>query len=130
MAVVPLDVYFSDLNLNVPQAAGTSFSLGTPQPTKGVLTAPMAGMTVLDGYGFQMDRMLVDASSQRACDPATSTICNWKLLFGGWSQGFVGSATITGAATTDTNPCLDADFPLKVTVLQVDTTIHAIGGIQ
>jgi len=130
LAVVPLDVYFGDLNLNIPQAAGTSFSMGTPQPTKGVLTAPMAGMTVLDGYGFQMERVLVDASSQHACNPATSTICNWKILFGGWSSGFVGSATITGAATSDTNPCLDAVFPLKVTVLQVDTTINAVGGIQ
>jgi len=130
MAVVPLDAYFGDLNLNIPQAAGTSFTLGTPQPTKGVMTAPMVGQTVLDGYGFQMDRVLVDSSSQHACDPATSTICNWKMVFGGWSQGFVGPVTITGAATSDINPCLDAVFPLNITVLQVNTTAYAVGGIQ
>jgi hypothetical protein len=42
----------------------------------------------------------------------------------------MGPVTITGAALTDTNPCLDADFPLNVTVLQVVTTAHAVGGIQ
>jgi hypothetical protein len=122
------DVHFGDLNLNAPQSAGTSFQLGAPIPTKGSMTVPFSSL--LDGYGFRMERVLVDASTQQYCDPASSTICNWKLLFGGWGAGYIGTVTVTGAPTTDTNPCADDVFNLDATVLQVPTRAYSTGGVQ
>jgi hypothetical protein len=119
--------FFGDLNLNIPQSAGTSFALG-PMPTKGTMVLPFSG--VLDGYGFRMERLLVDASTQQACNPASSTICNWKILFGGWSAGFMGRVTVSGALVTDTTPCADVAFRLDANVQLVVTSIYATGGVQ
>jgi len=77
-----------------------------------------------------MERLLIDASTQRYCDPAVSTICNWKLLFGGWGAGFIETVTVTGAPTADTNPCADDVFNLDATVLQVPTRAYSTGGVQ
>src|SRR5215831_7002371 len=53
---VYVDAFFGDLNLNAPQSDSTSFQIGTPL-SAGSVTLPFTGL--LDGYGFEMSRILV-----------------------------------------------------------------------
>jgi hypothetical protein len=120
------DAHFGDLNLNIPQSSGTAFAVVT-QPTPGSATI---GGALLDGYGFGMERRLIDSTSFTACNPASSTICIWRVLFGDWGAGFVGSVTINGQAVTNPPGCTNAILGVKATVLSVDLTVYANGGIQ
>ncbi len=124
---VYLDAFFGDLNMNVPQSSGTAFSVGPP-PARGSVSASFSSL--LDGYGFQMSRILVDASSQLACNPNSSLICNWKLVFGGWGSGYVGSVRVNGGTPSDPAGCITSNVQFDATVLQVITSAFATGGFQ
>jgi len=91
--VLLLDSYFPDINGNRPQASGTSFAI-SHQISKG--TVSLNSTTILDGYGFGLDRLLVDATTKLPCSP-TSQICRWSTLFTTWSLGYCVSGTIKGA---------------------------------
>jgi len=125
---VVVAAHFGDLNLNLPQSQGTSFTADTMAP-KGSATI---GAALLDTYGFQMERRLIDASSQMACDPASSLICNWKVLFGWWGAGYVGPVTINGAPLSDITACADnVRVTVRATVLSVNIPASsAFGSIQ
>ena len=94
--VLLLDSYFPDINGNRPQASGTSFAI-SHQISKG--TVSLNSTTILDGYGFGLDRLLVDATTKLPCSP-TSQVCRWSTLFTTWSLGYCVSGTIKGANNT------------------------------
>jgi len=123
--LVVTDAHFGDLNLNAPQSSGTSFSVGSPPKGTASITPG-----ILDGYGFQMERLLLDSSTFRGCDPSTSTICVWRVLFGGWGAGNVGTMTVNGTPPSDMTGCVDFNLPVSSTVLNQTLTIFVPGSIQ
>lgn len=121
------NVHFGDLNLNIPQSAGTAFAVAT-QPAPGSATI---GGGLLDGYGFGMARRLIDSTSFQACDTHSSLICIWRVLFGDWGAGYVGQVTINGQSPTAPPGCTDnVLLGVKSTVLSVDLTVYASGSIR
>jgi hypothetical protein len=124
-----VDARFADSNLNRVQAAGTVFGV-THVATKGsVVILP----SILDGYGFGMDRLLVNASTgpqfEQACT-ATTAICKWKLVFYDWGSGLVNPVQIQGAPPSDTTACQNDQVTVSATVLNVITSISENGAIQ
>ncbi|HZH03736.1 MAG TPA: hypothetical protein VEY30_08135, partial [Myxococcaceae bacterium] len=84
--------------------------------------------TLLDGYGFDFERRLVDASSGRAC-AATSVACRWKTLFYDMTlPAFV--VDVEGAPPDDTDPCEDDRVSVGMTVESVYSDVTVTGAIK
>lgn len=122
---VGLYATFGDLNLNRPQSASTSFST-THTATKGSLL--ITNSSIQDGYGFGIERRLLDASTSQGCT-AASAICVWKYLFYDWRH-ISTAVTLTGAPPTDVNPCQNDNVTISADVLGIKTGIVTSGGIQ
>jgi hypothetical protein len=122
-----LDFFFGDLNLNRSISAGTTFA-ATHTATKGSVTIP--NPSILDGYGFSIEKMLVDAATEQNCVIGTTPICKWKWLFGTWGRGYSGSVVITGAPTSDVAPPSPDVVSVDSTVLGQKITTQATGTIQ
>ena len=136
--VLIADAHFGDLNLNIPWSSGTSFAVGSMSKGTASITPGL-----LDGYGFEMERRLIDANSSQGqgCNPSAppspQPICVWRVLFGAWGppwtpslSGYVGPITINGAPASDTTACADVLLPVSSTVQNVTLTIYLPGSIQ
>ncbi len=123
---VRLDAWFPDLNLNRVQAATTSFA-ASHTATKGSVTWDSGGL--LDGYGFGIERIKIDATTLQECAPS-STRCIWRTQFYGWGAGYSGSATVKGAAASDTKPCEADMVKLSVTTLNQRLETATTGAIE
>jgi hypothetical protein len=111
---VDFDVYAPDLNLNRVEAS-SAMQLNRAG-SKGTLT--LGNNTLLDGFGFQFERVLVDANTVTQACTATTPRCIWRNSFGSWDRGFVNRIRATGAPVTDMTPCADE------TSLSVTTTVR------
>ncbi|MFZ5468723.1 MAG: hypothetical protein ACOZIN_04720 [Myxococcota bacterium] len=123
---VGLSATFGDLNLNRPQAAGTSFAI-RHTATKG--TVAISNTNLLDGYGFGMERRLLDSTTSQACTAAGSPICHWRVLFYDWRRP-VASGSVTGAAPTDFTLCQPDSVTIEADVLQIKTGVTSNGAIN
>ncbi|MBX7115224.1 MAG: hypothetical protein K1X64_12925 [Myxococcaceae bacterium] len=119
-------VHYPDANLNRPQAAMTSFT-AAKSGTKG--TAMWMGGTILDGYGFDLDRRDIDVANNGPCTP-NSLICTWRYLFGTWTRGYVGWARVSGAPATDMTPCENSVVTISGTVQNVTFQTGVVGSVQ
>jgi hypothetical protein len=106
------DIHTPDLNLNRPQAPSTSFS-AVHTATKGSVMA-LSG-SLQDGYGFNMDTVLVDATTLTACMPGVTPICRQRVVFGDWGRGYIGTLVVTGAPGTDTTSATGDSVTLTIT---------------
>ncbi|HCF57631.1 MAG TPA: hypothetical protein DFS52_06510 [Myxococcales bacterium] len=95
-----LQAHLTDRNLNRPAAEGLALS-ATHTATKGAID--FRHPSILDAYGFGLERLLVDAATGSACSPSSER-CVWRTLFYDWSEGVIGSLRIDGAPETDTSP--------------------------
>ncbi|HKD40538.1 MAG TPA: Ig-like domain-containing protein [Myxococcaceae bacterium] len=124
-----LDAHFADQNLNRPQSDQVTFAVSHTAQKGSVQMLP----TILDGYGFGMERLLVNASAgpsfEQACTPTTA-ICKWKVLFYDWGVGQVNPVQIQGASPADTTACTPDTVAVSATVLSVITTVYDNGAIQ
>lgn len=125
LEVVTLNAYFADLNVNRPQAQGTTIAM-TDTATKG--SVAWKSGNPLDGYGFGMERRLLDASTNTECT-ATSEICIWRMLFFDWGEGYLGFGEVTGAPLSDNTPAQNDTVRIEATVLLNKVTIEAVGSI-
>jgi hypothetical protein len=126
-AVVTLDAFARDRNLNLVQASNTVLQL-VFTGTRGSI-GPFPG-ALADGYGFGIERRLVAAADQKECAPATAT-CVWKTVFTGWSQGLLADkARIYGASMTSATGATAATVEFRVTVGNVQASAFADGTIQ
>lgn len=50
----------------------------------------------LDGYGFELQRLLVNAAGTGACT-TTELACRWKVVMGSWSEGLIAGVQLNGA---------------------------------
>ncbi|MDY7231939.1 Ig-like domain-containing protein [Hyalangium rubrum] len=119
-------MYYGDDFFNRPQAQGTAFT-ASHTASKGAVRVLNSGL--LDGYGFGMERRLLNSADQTACT-ASSAICSWKVLFTDWGNGYVSDAEIKGATAGDTTGCQNDTVTLGTTVLNVTTFSATTGGIQ
>ena len=117
--------YFLDSYYNRPQASGTSFT-AAHAAAKGTVSVESPGL--LDGYGFDLQRILVDPTDGTNCKPA-SPVCQWKVIFGRWALP-VTSILVQGADSTDTTACTGDQVNVTSTVLEGNTTLSATGAIQ
>lgn len=112
-------VFLPDLNLNRVQA-GSSLSF-TRIGTRGSV-AWVGGTTLLDGYGFQYERVLVNAMDvTQDCTPSTPR-CVWQPSFGRWERGGLAVLRVSGAATTDMMSCAD-ELGIQAQVNVLSTTV-------
>jgi hypothetical protein len=118
-------MYFADDFFNRPQAAGTAF-VSSHTASKGAVRVLSAGL--LDAYGFGMERRLLNTSNGVCV--AASPICQWRVLFTTWAEGYVSDAEIRGAPPTDTTGCQNDNVSLGTTVLNVTTLSPTVGAIQ
>jgi hypothetical protein len=123
---VLLDAFFPDLNWNRVQADQTSFSV-THTANKGM--ASWKSGTLLDGFGFGMERRKVNAADGTECTSITP-ICEWRMLFYGWGNGYAGQVEIQGASITDTSDPQADTVSAEATVLGIKRTATATGTIQ
>ena len=85
--------------------------------------------TILDGYGFGMERLKVNAADNTECT-STTEICRWRVLFGGWGRGDLVMAYVNGAASTDVTPCQWDTVTVTATVVGGLAGANASGAIQ
>ncbi|HZN95139.1 MAG TPA: hypothetical protein VFB81_20645, partial [Myxococcales bacterium] len=129
---VNLDIFASDRHLNIP-SAGTAFTI-THTANKGSVRLN-GGTTLLDSYGFGIDRVLVNAPdggspSQLLCRPV-DPVCYFKVQFYNWSGGQIGTtATVTGAPITDSQPCQPDTVTVTATELTIPTGFISTGAIE
>ncbi len=95
-AFTDLEVFFPDRNMNVPQAAGTSFNF-TFTGTRGSI-GTVRPSTLLDSFGMSMERRLIGVADGKDC-AATTPICTFRTLFYSWGLGGVGTLRVVGATT-------------------------------
>lgn len=95
-STVTLDVFFTDQNFNRVTAKATSFAVAH-SATRG--SVKLSSTSLLDNYGFDLERKLVNAADGRECVMGTTAICRWKTLFKDWYKGYIGYVTVTGATT-------------------------------
>ncbi len=84
---------------------------------------------LLDGYGFENERVLLNASGAR-CDFSVDPMCTWRRVFGTWGSGYLGTVQVTGAPAADTNPCQGDTLTVTTTLLGVQTQLTTTGAIQ
>lgn len=124
--IVYFQAYMPDFNLNRVQAASTITSTNHTA-TKGGVT--WNSNALQDSYGFQIERTLVEASTESECTPTTA-ICKWKTVFGQWGDGYVGDVKFTGALATDVTPSQADTLTVETTVLGVKVGTTASGTVQ
>jgi hypothetical protein len=124
---------FADENLNVPWAQGTTF--GGAYTGNG--TFLFTAQTLVDTYGFQIERRLLTNTHTADCQPGVTPICHWKIQFYGWSGGYTNPpATITsplpviGPDGGNQNPCGVGVATFQSTVAGVITTVTSQGSVQ
>ena len=116
---------FTDQNYNVPQADMTAFSFTHPTTNTGSIT--LLNTTLLDGYGFGIERRLLDAAGGGDCTAGTP-ICQWKTLFYDWQRPIVGIRYEN--TRTDALGCFNDNVSVIATVLGVGTMQTTSGGVQ
>jgi hypothetical protein len=124
--VVDLLVYAPDDRLNLIEG-GSMFGASHTALTGQV--AIVGGSVVLDDFGFYNQRVLIN-STGTACDLSVDPSCSWKRLFQSWGAGLVGSVAVTGAPTTDTNPCAPDALTVTTTTRGVLVLFITTGAIQ
>jgi hypothetical protein len=132
---INLEGWISDVFLNVP-IAGSTFAFSSVC-SNGTFKAQARG-AMLDGYGFEMQRVLLDKSGTASCNQTgpdgqtKSEYCVWKRLFGGFAGGVdPGTATMTGSDPTGGPKACDAcTVNLDVVVSSVKTTFISRGGVK
>ncbi len=79
------------------------------------------GSALLDGYGFEYERVLADAVDPTAACTSGSSRCLWQGSFGNWGRGWVGTIQVQGttASTIPPDPldCKDVTLEAKISVL-------------
>ncbi|HVE86426.1 MAG TPA: hypothetical protein VND93_26400, partial [Myxococcales bacterium] len=123
---VNLTLYAADRNLNQP-IPGTTVAVAHTA-SKGSVRLN-GGTTLLDGYGFDMDRVLVNPGTGRLCQP-TDTICHFRTQFYAWYVGGISSITVTGASPSDVTPCAPDTVTATVTELGVPFGFTSSGAIE
>jgi hypothetical protein len=100
---VPISLRFSDSYLNRP-ASGTKADLRFSNPLRTDQELLWVSDTLIDLYGFGMDRILVDAQTKKECLPS-SISCQWRVLFYDWDRGGLMKGEILGRPGTCTPEC-------------------------
>jgi hypothetical protein len=119
--------YFAlDQNMNPPdQPTSVAFTFSS---TKG--TASFATQPRFDNYGFDWEEnYLANAAGDGPCIDSTP-ICRYRAIFKTWASGFIGTATINGAPTTDTNPAVAAQAQVTVTTRSVPVQFTVNGTVE
>ena len=83
---------------------------------------------LLDGYGFDIERILIDPTDGSDCKPS-SPVCQWKIIFGRWGLAST-SIVIQGADSSYTTACSGDRVDVTSTVLEGNTTLSTFGAIQ
>lgn len=122
-----VQVYMPDLNLNRVQSATTSMTVMHSASKGGVML--LVG-SLQDGYGFDVDPVLVDVTNNGLCTPGVTPICKLKYLFGQWNRGYIGNAILTGAALTDVTPPAADVLTVSITTNGTTTQHSAAGTMQ
>ena len=118
-------LYAADQNLNRPEG-GTTLAARFSPATRGSIT--ISGSNAgLDGYGFDLQRVLLNPAGTGSCTP-TELVCRWKMVFGDWSQGLVADVVLT-AGTAPATPTAQAAI-VDVTVRGVTTPVAATGVVE
>lgn len=125
---IQIGVYLPDQNLNLLES-NTSFAVGHTA-TAGTVAFPSGTTTLLDGYGFGIQRSLTDVATNGTCVSGTSLICEDRVYFTTWSGGFVGSFIVNGAAATDTGACQNDVATVSVNERMTSVGVSLNGAIQ
>lgn len=116
-------VYLPDMNLN-RVIGGASLSFSRVGTRGAVSWQPNA--TLIDDYGFEFDRIRVNADAPtQLCVEGTTIRCMWKSVFGSWGRGFVSKLRVTGAPTTDMTACAN-ELGLAADVTVLGTTVRTL----
>ena len=125
MATEVLSIFSPDQNLNRVEGGSTVTSRFSPA-VRG--STGLENINIgLDGYGFTLERRLVNAAGTGPCSPA-ELVCRWKVLMGTWSQGYIGDLRLTGA-TAPALPTAEAAI-VDTTVRGVTVGTSALGTVQ
>ncbi len=121
------DVYMPDFQFN-RVTSGSTFSV-TKTAGKGSVAVENQSLG-LDGFGFTLNAQeLTDAAGTGPCTP-TTLVCQYRTLFGGWSNGFVGQVRLTGAALSDMTMAENATMTVSTTVRMLTAQYAVSGTIQ
>ncbi len=104
---------FTILDLNLNRVSSEFAFVAGPSPPRGSVTQFLPSV-LIDQYGMDIDRSLVDATSLGECKAATS-ICKFRTVFKAWSTGNTGFTTFKGADLADVNPPYTGVFTADVT---------------
>jgi len=119
-----IQAYFADVFFNRPQAASTTL---TASKTTSRGSATFLSNSLLDGYGFGIERRKVSAADESDCRSSTP-VCRWKTLFYKWHYGYVGDIEIKGA--TDTQLCSADTLKASAAVLNQTLLITTPGAMK
>ena len=122
-----LAVYSPDQNLNRVEGGSTVATRFSPS-TKGAIAVVNSNIG-LDGYGFDLERRLVNAAGTGPCSP-TELVCRWKVIMGTWSQGYVANLQLTGSTPPVTTPSSAQTAIAETTVRGVVVGTGASGIVQ
>jgi hypothetical protein len=130
----------SDAFLNVP-TGGTTFAFSNLCANGSFSSDPHG--TMLDGYGFEMERKLLTSQGKTLCnsapidpqDPTKWDFCVWKRLFGRFAGAVgAGTATIKASNVGANKACASCSVNLDVTVPtaggSVKVPFKSFGGVH
>ena len=120
-----MSVYAPDSNLNRVER-GTSLNASFQPATRGSVML-INNVSMQDDYGFQFERILVDAAGTGPC-LTTTPICRWKVLLGTWSEGKIANLQLIGA--TPPSMPVSQNAAVSATVRGVTTGITASGTVE
>jgi hypothetical protein len=120
---------FADLNFNRPDATTAFATAVEGAPGRGS-AAFFEDPGQLDGYGFGLERVKLDAVTNRVCDPDVAR-CKWSTLFYTWSEGVHGVVTVSNTTGPTANvPCLEVDATVSATLLGRTLKLLKPGAIE
>ncbi len=120
-----MSVFVPDANLNRVEG-GSGLTARFSPATRGQI-AIVNNTSGLDGYGFELQRLLVNAAGTGPCT-TSELVCRWKIILGSWSEGYLADVQLTGAAP----PAMPAAQTaiVDVTVRSVTNSAAATGIVE
>ncbi|WP_224249017.1 Ig-like domain-containing protein [Hyalangium gracile] len=117
-----VNTFFFDDYFNRPQLANSQYGI-SHSAAKG--SVRISG-TMLDGYGFGIERLRVNASNNQECTP-DAPICIWKTLFYDWKH-HVNIAEVKGS--TGGGSCVPDVLTVTITTLGTSAAASAPGTLE